>query len=99
MHVIRFITFLSFGYEFFEEIIFKSFDRTFDLRAGRSQLEESFPRHCSREEDSFGTTVLDSQGWIRPVHPFSSSQKRGHFMTVYEDWVVGDRVDAFVEDG
>ena len=71
----------------------------FDLCAGFSHLEESFPLHCSREEDTFGTTMPGSQGWIRPVHPFSSSQKRSHFTMVHKNWVVGDHVDAFVDDG
>lgn len=68
-----------------------------DRCAGRSQLEESFPLNCSREEESFGITVLGS-GWIRPVHPLSSSLKRGQYVTANDNWVVGDRVDAFVED-
>lgn len=96
LHVLYFITFEN---DIAEQFICKSFDRTFNLCAGCSHLEESFPLHSSREEDTFGTTVPGALGWIRPVHPYSSSQKRGHFTMVHVNWVVGDHVDAFVDEG
>ncbi len=75
------------------------------LATGKSQLEEWFPLCCSQGEDA------ETRDWhpveqrkLRPMHPFCFSKARGsrkrhHVAVGSHVWLVGDRVDAFIQDG
>ncbi|CAK9267142.1 unnamed protein product [Sphagnum jensenii] len=70
--------------------------------SGKSQLEEWFPLRCSRAETRDWHPV--EQRKLRPMHPFCFSKARGslkrhHVAVGSHVWLVGDRVDAFIQDG
>jgi hypothetical protein len=66
------------------------------LAAGSSNLEEWFPR---KEPQG----VTGPQRRMRPMHPISSVRETGskkrRITSGCQVWVVGDHVDAFIQDG
>ncbi len=66
------------------------------LAAGSSNLEEWFPR---KEPQG----VTGPQRRMRPMHPISSVRETGskkrRVTSGCQVWVVGDHVDAFIQDG
>ncbi|CAM6029540.1 unnamed protein product [Sphagnum balticum] len=66
---------------------------------GCSQLKKWFPLSCVSEESD----CPSSGKLIRPAHPYSFSKeeqstKRHHIATSLQAWIVGDHVDAFIQD-
>ncbi|CAM6052088.1 unnamed protein product [Sphagnum compactum] len=72
---------------------------------GQSQLNEWLPVYCSQEEDTKSRKLsCCKQKKLRPVHPFCFSKARGLLKRPSvamgsHVWLVGDHVDAFIQDG
>ncbi len=75
------------------------------IATGQSQLNEWLPVYCSQEEDTKSRKLsCRKQKKLRPVHPFCFSKARGLLKRPSvamgsHVWLVGDHVDAFIQDG